>query len=172
MRAPSAWTQWQMERMREPHGMRPVLAYHLVREGDLDGALEAARGGVAARPAAARAHGTLAMVHATRGEREAARRAYRAALELVKAHPERMITRGSPELRRVQGEERLGRYFPYMLHSALLVLAECVGDDDEARRHEAEARRIEPTRDPRRSLEPDSPLHCQASLGHRRGRPR
>ena len=172
MRAPSAWTRWQMERMREPHGMRPVLAYHLAREGDLDGALEAARGGVAARPAAARAHGTLAVVHATRGEREAAHRAYRAALELVRTHPERMITRGSPELRRVPGEERFGRYFPYMLHSALLVLAECAGDADEARRHEAEARRIDPTRDPRRSLEPDNPLHCQASLGHRRGRPR
>ena len=67
MRAPSAWTQWQMERMREPHGMRPVLAHHLAREGDLDGALQAARGGVAARPAAAWAQRTLGMVHANRG---------------------------------------------------------------------------------------------------------
>ena len=171
MSAPSAWTRWQMERMREPHGMRPVLAHHLAREGDLDGALEAARGGVAARPAAAWAHSTLALVHAIRGERAAARDAYRQALELAKAHPERTITRGSPELRRIPGEERFGRYFPYMLHSALLVLAECAGDGDEARRHEAEARRIDPTRDPGRYFRPAHPLHCQASLGHRRGRP-
>ena len=171
MRAPSAWSQWQMERMREPHGMHSVLAHHLAREGDLDGALEAARGGVAARPAAAWPRRTLGMVHAMRGERAAARRAYRRALELVRAHPERIVTEGSPELRRVPGEERLGRYFPYMLHSVLLVLAECAGDEDEARRHEAAARRIDPTRDPKRYLLPANPHHCQASLGHRRGRP-
>ena len=46
----------------------------------------------------------------------------------------------------------------------LLVLAECAGD-------EAEARRIDPTRDPKRYLLPANPHHCQASLGHRRGRP-
>ena len=171
MRAPSAWTQWQMERMREPHGRRPVLAHHLAREGDLDGALEAARGGVAARPAAAWPPRTLGMVHAMRGERAAARNAYLRALELVRAHPERIVTRGSPELRRVLGEERLGRYFPYALHTALSVLAECAGDEDEARRHEAEARRIDPTRDPNRNLPAANPHHCQASLGDRRGRP-
>ena len=81
------------------------------------------------------------------------------------------VTQGSPELRRVPGEERLGRYFPYMLHSVLLVLAECAGDEDEARRHEAAARRIDPTRDPKRYLLPANPHHCQASLGHRSGRP-
>ena len=48
--------------------------------------------------------------------------------------------------------------------STLLVLAECAGD-------EAEARKIDPTRDPGRNLEPANPLHCQASLGHGRGRP-
>ena len=52
------------------------------------------------------------------GERAAARNAYRRALALVRAHPERIVTKGSPELRRIPGEERLGRYFPYMLHAA------------------------------------------------------
>ena len=106
------------------------------------------------------------------GERAAARNAYRRALALVRAHPERIVTKGSPELRRIPGEDRLGRYFPYMLHAALLVLAECAGDEDEARRHEAAARKIDPTRDPKQSLHRADPHHCQASLGHRRGRPR
>ena len=116
MTRPSAWTGYQLR--YDPERLRTHLfhVWELSLEGDPEGALEAARAGVARFADSAQAHAALAEVHAQRFERADARAHYAAALRIIGSDPSRVVSFDVPRPRLPVNVERVPPPFLFRLH--------------------------------------------------------